>query len=59
MELNFKLSMEMTNIIVNALGEAPYRVSAPVINELQTQAAAQMKPHAVPANVEEDKKEKA
>ena len=48
MELNFKLSIEQVNAIIGALAEAPYRVAAPVIAELQSQANAQMKPQLVP-----------
>ena len=54
MDLNFKLSLDMTNVIMDALGGTPYRTAAPVIAELQKQAAPQMQPQLVQA---EEKKE--
>ena len=62
MQLKFELSMDMTNVILNALGDAPYRVAAPVIAILQAQAQPQMQPQLVPedkANNQTDEKEKA
>lgn len=38
----FELSEQMTAVIVNALGNHPYRESAPVIAELQRQINRQM-----------------
>jgi len=49
MELTFKLTVEQTNIIMEALGNAPYRVAAPIVALLQSQAAPQMQPQLVPA----------
>lgn len=40
--LHFSLSVELVNVILNALNEAPYRVAAPVIAEIQRQAQEQM-----------------
>ena len=48
MELILKLNIEQVNAIMGALGEAPYKIAAPVINEIQMQAQAQMKPQLVP-----------
>ena len=60
MQLKFDLSVEMTNVIMNCLGDGPYKLVAPVINELQKQAAPQMQPTLVPANKpEEGEKETA
>jgi len=59
MQLKFELSVEMTNIILNALGETPYRIAAPVIAVLQAQAQPQMQPQLVPDKKPEDEKEKA
>jgi hypothetical protein len=48
MQLKFDLSLEMTNAIIEALGNTPYRTAAPVIAELQRQAQPQMQPQLVP-----------
>jgi hypothetical protein len=47
MELTFKLTVEQTNVIMEALGNAPYRVAAPIVALLQQQAAPQMQPQLV------------
>lgn len=41
---NFKFTENETNIILNALSEQAFKVSAPVINAIQMQAAEQLKP---------------
>ena len=47
MDLKFTLSLDMTNVIMDALGGTPYRTAAPVIAELQRQAQPQMQPQLV------------
>ena len=42
--LKFEFTQQMTQIIGEALGNAPYRIAAPVIAELQRQIDAQTKP---------------
>lgn len=42
--INFSISLDQANIILGALGKAPYEVVAPVIAELQKQAAPQVNP---------------
>ena len=42
MEITLKLKLEMVNIIMAALGEAPFKISEPVINEIKLQAAPQV-----------------
>ena len=59
MQLKFELSMDMTNVVMEALGNAPYRVAAPVIALMQAQAQPQMQPQLVPNKPEDDKKETA
>jgi hypothetical protein len=48
MEVTLKLSVDMVNVILNALADAPFRVSNPVINEIQMQAAGQVNPPKAP-----------
>lgn len=48
MDLNFKLTVEQTNVIMEALGNAPYRIAAPIVAEMQNQAQPQMQPQLVP-----------
>lgn len=43
MDYIFKLSDQDAQIVINALAELPFRVSAPVIQKIQTQAAEQTK----------------
>jgi hypothetical protein len=47
-ELIFKLTPDEANIVGMALGELPYKISAPVIAKLQAQAAEQEKPAETP-----------
>jgi len=47
MQLKFDLSLDMTNTIMEALAGTPYRTAAPIIAELQKQAAPQMQPQLV------------
>jgi len=42
-ELNFTISVEEANLILNALGELPAKVSMAVIQKLQAQAQPQLK----------------
>ena len=55
MQLKFELSMEMTNVVMEALGSTAYRTAAPVIAELQRQAQSQMQPQLVPQPEEKEK----
>jgi hypothetical protein len=48
MELKFTLTVEQTNVIMQCLGDGPYKLVAPVINEIQNQAQPQMQPQLVP-----------
>lgn len=57
MDFTFTLSVEMTNAILAALNEAPYRVSAPIIATLQAQANEQMKPQLVADTPKEEAKQ--
>ena len=41
-DITFTVSLEHANIILNALGNAPYVQVAPVIAEIQKQAAPQV-----------------
>ena len=42
--MNLELTIEQVNIIMQALGNAPYIQVAPVIAEIQKQAAPQVNP---------------
>jgi len=42
--MNLELTIEQVNIIMSALGNAPYIQVAPVIAEIQKQAAPQINP---------------
>ena len=42
--MNLELTIEQVNIIMQALGNAPYITVAPVIAEIQKQAAPQLNP---------------
>jgi hypothetical protein len=42
--MNLELTIEQVNIIMSALGNAPYITVAPVIAEIQKQAAPQVNP---------------
>jgi hypothetical protein len=42
--MNLELTIEQVNIIMSALGNAPYIQVAPVIAEIQKQAAPQVNP---------------
>ena len=42
--LKFELTLEQANIILASLGKQPYETVAPVIAELQKQAAPQVQP---------------
>jgi hypothetical protein len=42
--MNLELTIEQVNIIMQALGNAPYITVAPVIAEIQKQAAPQLAP---------------
>lgn len=54
-QLTYQLTMDEASLIMQALGEAPYRVSAPLIQKMQMQAHAQLNPPApAPEVVPED-----
>jgi hypothetical protein len=42
--MNLELTIEQVNIIMSALGNAPYIQVSPVIAEIQKQAAPQLNP---------------
>jgi hypothetical protein len=42
--MNLELTIEQVNIVMSALGNAPYIQVAPVIAEIQKQAAPQLNP---------------
>lgn len=48
--INFSISLDQANIILGALGKAPYEVVAPVIAELQKQAAPQLEAAQAPVS---------
>lgn len=54
-DFDFKLSAADVNVIADALGELPYKKSAPLFNKLQSQINAQTQP-AKPVVVPEEKK---
>ena len=42
MTLNLSLSLEETQIVLNLLAEAPYKLAEPLITKIRTQAQAQV-----------------
>jgi hypothetical protein len=44
--LDFKLTIEEINLVLQGLGELPARLSMNLINSIQNQAAPQMQPQA-------------
>lgn len=46
--MNLELTIEQINVIMQALGNAPYITVAPVIAEIQKQAAPQVQATVVP-----------
>ena len=42
--LDFKLTIEEVNLVLQGLGELPAKLSINIINSVQTQAASQMQP---------------
>ena len=50
--MTLDLTLEQINVIMQALGNAPYVQVAPVIAEIQKQAAPQVKPAPQPAPAE-------
>ena len=51
--INLDLTLEEVNIILNALGELPAKVSMPVIKKLQGQAQPQVTPEPIPVEENE------
>lgn len=43
-KITFELSIEDTNIVLNALAKQPFEIVAKLINELQQTASAQLQP---------------
>lgn len=41
-KLTFELTVEQANLVLGALGELPFKVSAPLVQALQEQAQAQL-----------------
>lgn len=52
MIINIKLDINAVNTIIAVLKEVAYKISEPIISELNRQAVEQMKPQAVPDMVE-------
>ena len=42
MTLNFSLSLDETQAVLNLLAEAPYKLAEPLITKIRTQAQAQV-----------------
>jgi len=42
MTLNLSLSLDETQVVLNLLAEAPYKLSEPLITKIRTQAQAQV-----------------
>ena len=51
-KLDFKLTIEEVNVLLQGLGELPAKLSMNLITSIQNQAAPQMQPQ--PTNKEED-----
>ena len=51
-KLDFKLTIEEVNVLLQGLGELPAKLSMNLITSIQNQAAPQMQPQ--PTNQEED-----
>lgn len=49
-EITLKLTVAQINVILGALGEAPFRVAQPLVAAIQEQASPQLQPE---PNVEE------
>ena len=47
MTYTITLTQDQLNVIAAALGEMPMKIAAPVVQELNKQISAQMKPQAV------------
>jgi len=43
-ELEFKLDLEETNLVLNALSKQPFEAVAKLINKIQTDAQKQLQP---------------
>lgn len=52
--LNFKLTIEEVNLVLQGLGELPAKLSINIINSVQTQAASQMQPQTTTVQEEEE-----
>ena len=52
--INLDLTLEEVNVVLNALGELPARVSMPVIQKIQEQATPQVTPEPIPAEEKND-----
>jgi hypothetical protein len=48
MDITIKLSVDMVNVVLNALAEVPYKFSHNVITQIQMQAAGQVNPPSEP-----------
>jgi hypothetical protein len=51
-EITIKLTVEQVNAILDALGEMPFKRSAPVIDAVRSQAIAQLQPANAPVPAE-------
>lgn len=52
--LDFKLTIEEVNLVLQGLGELPAKLSINIINSVQTQAASQMQPKSIEEEKEEE-----
>tara|TARA_B100000809_G_scaffold114012_1_gene112480 strand:- start:266 stop:439 length:174 start_codon:yes stop_codon:yes gene_type:complete len=52
--LDFKLTIEEINIVLQGLGELPSKLSMNLINSIQNQAAPQMQPQSIEEEKEEE-----
>lgn len=49
MKFSLTLTMEQVQLIANALAEQPFKISAPLISQIQKQVSEQSRPQAVEA----------
>ncbi len=52
--IKLDLTLEEVNVVLNALGDLPAKVSMPVIQKVQEQAQPQVAPEPIPAEEKND-----
>ena len=52
--ITLNLELDEVNVVLNALGELPAKVSMPVIQKIQEQATPQVTPEPIPAEEKND-----